>query len=85
MLGHIFPFLFVVSNYTSSYPLLTSYPNRFIDVRIVCHFGDFKPLNLVCLNFPIIFDFDGGQEVTPIFVIQGTIVHFIILQLILHG
>ena len=42
-------------------------------------------LDLDCCPFSIIFDLDCGQEVTPIFMSQGTIVLLIIIQLILHG
>ena len=42
-------------------------------------------LDLDCCPFSIIFNLDCGQEVTPIFMSQGTIVLLIIPQLILNG
>ena len=42
-------------------------------------------LDLVCIPFPVIFDLDFGKEATPIFMVQGTIVLLIILQIFLHG
>ena len=77
--------LFAVRNGTSPYPLLTRYPKGFISVRMGCHCKVCKPIDLGRFPFSINFNLDGGQEVTPIFMIQGLIVLLIFLQLIMHG
>ena len=85
MLGPISPLLFTVRNYTSSRLLLMRNPNGFIVVRMGCRSRGCNPRGLCFCHFPIIFDLDGEQEVTSIFVSKGTIVLMIIFQLTLNG
>ena len=84
MLGHIIFGPFIVYN-TSHFLLLPCDPNGSAAVKIRCRSIRYNLLDLGCFHFPIIFDLDCGQEVTPIFVSQGTIFLSIILQLVLHG
>ena len=83
MLVRIFPLLFELN--TSPILIITRKPNILISVRMRGRYCSCNLLDFVKCPFPIIFDLNFIQEITPIFMSQGTIVLLIILQLILHG
>ena len=83
MLGRLFPLLFELN--TSPIIVLTHKPNILISVRMRGRYRSCNLLDFGNCPFPIIFDLNVIQEVTPIFMSQGTIVLLVILQLILHG
>ena len=49
-------------------------PNVSFDVRYRCRSSRVNIIDLGCFPFPVILNLDCGQEVTPIFMVQGTIV-----------
>ena len=79
---NIFPLLFETD--TSPSLLIMWNPHRLVSVIERVWFWIWKLLYLGCYPFPIIFDLNFGQEVTPIFIIQVTIVLLIIFQLFMH-
>ena len=81
--GRLFVGLIAEANSPSL--LLPRKPNRFVAIRIRGLSSRCNFIDLGFCHFPIIFGLDCGQEVTPIFMIQGMIVLLIILQIILHG
>ena len=76
---------FIVAEDTSNCILLPQDPNESVAFRMIDRSSRGNILDLGCFPFPIIFDLDCGQEVTPIFMSKATIPPFIILQIILHG
>ena len=84
MLGRLIVGSFFTED-TSPCLLLPWDPNGSIAVRTRGCSSRINSPDLGCWTFPITFDLDYVQEVTPILMSQVTIVPLIILQLILHG
>ena len=81
MLGTIFPFIFEME--ISTVLLLMWNPHGLITVRERGYLRRYNIIDLGRCHFNIIFHFDCGKAVTPIFMGQGTIVPF--SQSILDG
>ena len=76
---------FFVVEYISTCLLLPQDPNRSAAVRMRGRSNRINLLDFGYCHFPIIFDLNCEQEVTPIFMGKGMISLLIIPQLILHG
>ena len=85
MLGCLIVGSFIFAKDTSPCLLLPWDPNGSIVVRMRGRFRRSYFPDLGYRPFTIIFELNFGQEVTPIFVVQGTIFLLFILKLIKHG
>ena len=85
MLRYLVVGSFVIAEDANPCLLLPRDPNGSVTARTRGRFSRINILDFGCFPFPIIFDLGCGQEVTPIFMGQGTILLLIILQLILYG
>ena len=75
----------IIVEETSPLLLLPRDTYVFVASRMVGCSRRCDPLDLGCLPLPIIFDLNCGQDFTPIFMGQVTIVLLIIPKLVLHG
>ena len=86
IIGSLLVLLFAVWYDTSTCLILMWHLHGFIYVRTNwLYLRGWKPLDMRCSYFPVIFNLRGGQKLTPLFVGYCMIILAFILQFILHG
>ena len=74
----------VGSKDTGTCLLLPRNPDGIIYIRCICHSRIGDLLDLGCRPFTFVFNLNCGQDITPIFMVQGAKVLLMVLQLVLH-